>query len=121
MLRNILFLFLLILFLLHQYVERVRGARFPWVDNYLDAFLFMPILLTVVLWERRWLWKKGRAYSLPLRDVAGYGLLVCLLAEGLFPLLHPGFTRDFADVLLYFLGCCVFLFAMNAPVGKRML
>lgn len=55
---NAWFAGMLLLVLLHQSLEKLLEIRIPVIDNYLDPLLLMPILLHLMLWERRILFKK---------------------------------------------------------------
>lgn len=100
-------------FLLHQFVEKYLSIRISLLDNYLDPLLFMPILLSLVLWERRWWLKSNRNYVLPITHVWGYCLITIILAEILFPKLNPSFKADWIDSILYVIGSMIFIKFMN--------
>ncbi len=115
MVRTLLFITSLISFLLHQYLERIAGLHIPAADNYLDPLLLMPILLTLILWERRWLLGMGSSHILSFYHIVGYCLLVALVSEVVFPAVSPTFTSDPWDVVAYMAGSLLFHVFMNSP------
>ncbi|NBC08817.1 MAG: hypothetical protein GVY26_16625, partial [Bacteroidetes bacterium] len=48
------FWFCLLLFTMHQLLQKGFGIHLPFLHAYLDPFLAMPILLGLLEWERRW-------------------------------------------------------------------
>lgn len=113
----LLFVVCLCLFLWHQYMERVLQVSNSFTDSYLDPFLCMPIVLHLIVWERR-LFLKNRHYTLPLNHIIGYVLLISIFCEILFPLWNSSLVADVYDVLLYALGGAVYYF-MATPFRLR--
>lgn len=105
---GLLFWICLVLFLWHQYIQKIATVSFPFLHNYLDPLLFMPILLTLVTWERRLIYN-NRSYTLPLSYIFGYFLLVSLLCEVLFPMWTDSMVSDIWDVLCYALGTFLYI------------
>lgn len=50
--------------LIHQILQEILGVHVPIVDSYLDPLLFLPILLQLILLERRFVFGKGSQYVL---------------------------------------------------------
>ncbi|MCF1714615.1 hypothetical protein L0U88_08260 [Flavihumibacter sp. RY-1] len=98
----------LFLFILHQLLEKCFHVRIEKVDNYLDALVCLPIILQLIVWERRVLLKDAY-YRLPLLHIAGYFVLLSILGELLFPALSNRFTADGWDVLCYAAGTFLFI------------
>jgi hypothetical protein len=73
----------------------------------------MPIILTLLLAERRWLFKKGSHYQLPVPDTIVTTVYIIFISEILFPLLSQKFTTDGKDVVFYTIGSFIFYFAIN--------
>src|SRR5690606_28549609 len=96
------------LFLLHHYVHKIATVSLPVMDSYLDPLLFMPILLTLITWERR-LFYRNRFYTLSLMHILGYFLLVSVLCEIVFPMWTERMTADVWDVLFYALGTILYI------------
>lgn len=104
----ILFAVCALLFLLHQYVEKILKLSLPMIDSYLDPLLFMPMLLTLITWERQLMYK-NRLYTLSLMHIFGYLLLVSFLCEVVLPMWTERMTADVWDVLFYALGTILYL------------
>lgn len=107
-----LFIPILFLFLLHQFTQKVLHISIPFADNYLDDLLCMPILLSLLLLERRWLTgNKNRVFS--ALEVSIMVLVMSFIFEGLFPYWSSNFTRDYWDIVAYMLGALFFYKLMN--------
>jgi hypothetical protein len=89
------------LFAAHQLGQKVLGLSIPWADNYLDPLLCMPILLTLLEWERRFIWGAG---PLRLHEIMIATGLLSVLFECGFPAWSARFTADIWDVAAYFAG-----------------
>lgn len=113
-LRSPVFLICCILFIVHQLLQKVLGIKLPVIDAYLDSFLLMPLLLTLLVVERRWLFRRGNSYSLKLLDIVMATLLISVVTELVFPALSIRFTADWWDVLAYGLGSMLFYFTINS-------
>ena len=112
-LRSPIFIICLLLFIIHQVMQKGLDLHFPLADRYLDNLLAMPVILTLLLVERRWLFKKGEAYTLPLLDVVIATIFIVLITELLFPFLSKSFTSDWMDVVFYSIGSAVFYLTIN--------
>lgn len=112
---NAWFTGMLLLVLLHQSLEKLLEIRIPVVDNYLDPLLLMPILLHLMLWERRIVFKKDLQYVFSLLEVTILFIVVSFVAEYLFPRWNAGFTADWRDVVCYACGTLIFYFFFNVP------
>lgn len=115
------FLSALIVAGVHQGMQKLLNWHIPILDAYLDPLLFMPILLYLILWERRFFFKKGTQYVLPWSQMLAIFALVSILCEFFFPRWSTRFTMDYWDVLCYFLGMLLFGFVFNKPMppGSR--
>lgn len=98
-----LFYVCIVLFGIHQFLEKGMQVRIPLLDNYLDPLLFMPILLHLITAERRF-FTKNHTYRLPLLIVIVYVGIASILAELVFPVFNPKLVGDPIDVCLYVLG-----------------
>lgn len=119
-LRSPLFVVCLVLFVLHLILQKVMHIRLGWADNYLDSLLAMPVILSLWLAERQWLFKRGSTYRLSPLHVLLATLYIAFITEGLFPLLSARFTADWLDVACYAAGSFVFYFTINrtAPIAE---
>ncbi len=105
----------LLLFLAHQFTQKVLGLSIPWADGYLDALLCMPILLGGFLLEQRWLLGRQR---LSFLEVMATTALLSFVFEYLFPRFSSGFTADWWDVAAYFAGALAFYVLQLSAAGK---
>lgn len=102
-----------IVFLAHQITQRVLHVPIPFADNYIDNFLATPILLTLLLVERRTLFRYGEHYTLSVLEVCLATAFIAVVGEVLFPYLSKNFTSDWVDVLFYALGSVLFYATVN--------
>jgi len=98
---------------IHQIMQKVLNWNFSLIDAYLDPLLFMPILLHLILWERRFIFKKGTHYILPWIQILALFIFVSVLCEFFFPRWSARFTMDYWDVLCYAIGALVFGLFLN--------
>lgn len=112
-LRNVVFVICCTLLLVHQITERILHLRIRLADNYLDAFLATPILLTLLLVERRTLFSLGRNYTLSVAEACLATVFIAAVGEVLFPYLSDNFASDWLDVLFYILGSILFYTTIN--------
>lgn len=110
LLKNRIWQLLVLLFVCHQVLEKVLMIRLPFVDNYLDDLLCMPILLGGLLAEQMDLFKRQRLTWVE-------GLICFVLISCLFELILPGFyvgyTADVWDLCCYACGGLFFFLFLN--------
>ncbi|MFP4090495.1 MAG: hypothetical protein ACLFUB_20975 [Cyclobacteriaceae bacterium] len=99
-------------------MQKVLDIHFPMIDYYLDNLLAMPIILTLLLVERRILFRR-KTYRLSVLEIVMATLLIILVAEIVFPLLSRDFTTDWWDVVFYVLGSLIFYLTINRSIAKR--
>ncbi|MGO1815942.1 MAG: hypothetical protein ACTHZ1_03355, partial [Sphingobacterium sp.] len=104
---SILFIVCSLLFVLHQILQKVVGLSFPLADNYLDPLLCMPIVLHLIVLERRFL-RNRPGYTLPRSHIFGYFLLISIISELIFPIWSEQMTSDIWDVICYAFGALVY-------------
>lgn len=120
-----------LLLLTHQFFQKILLFKIPFLDNWLDPFLSMPVLLGLILVERRWFLNRKSESDLPysqgdLKSPCEYHsynlskletvitvLFFALIFEFIFPKYSDGFTFDWWDFLAYGLGG--FLFYIKQP------
>lgn len=112
------FILCLSLFLLHQFLQKVLAVQIPFVDPYLDSFLAMPILLTLLVVERRLLFRKESGYCLKVWDVVIATIFIAFVVEVVFPAVSDRFTADWWDVVAYGLGSLLFYYTINRFVAQ---
>lgn len=113
------FIICALLFVVHQVLQKGLDITFPLVDRYLDNLLTMPIILSLLLVERQYLFKRGKAYRLSALDVAIATVFIALISEILFPLLSQKFTTDWWDVVFLALGSLIFYVTINQIPAKE--
>ena len=107
-----------LLFLFHQYLQNETDINITFLNNYLDPFLLMPLLLYAVLWERR-IVLKNKNMVLSYTEIFGYFVLMVLMGEVLFPLISKKFTADYWDILAYALGTLAYIIAKEISSFKK--
>lgn len=115
-LKSPFFLICCVLFLLHQLLQYGLQIYIPLADSYLDNLLAMPIMLTLLLAERRWLFRKGPHYHLSLLEILLTTLYISLISEFLFPKLSTRFTFDVLDFFFFFAGAGLYLLFIHRPM-----
>ena len=106
--RHPLFLVSLLLFLLHQFLQNVLEISIPPVDAYLDNLLAMPLFLTFLVAERRFLFRYGNHYRLTGLEIIIATIYISIISEFLFPVLSSRFYYDPWDFLFFFAGAGLF-------------
>jgi hypothetical protein len=104
-----------LMFLLHQFIQYILGWSTPWVDAYLDPLLALPVLLGLLLFERRLVFRVKR---LSLLEVSLVSIVLMVIFEELFPRLQPAFIRDYFDHLAYLAGAVYFWYLINPTTEK---
>ncbi len=112
-LRSPVFIICISLFIVHQIVQKGLEISFPLFDRYLDNLLAMPVILTLLLAERQWLFKKGSSYKLPVLDITIATIYIIIITEVIFPLLSKNFITDWRDIIFYILGSVIFHLTIN--------
>ena len=107
-LRSPFFIICLLLFIIHQVMQKGMDIHYKWFDRYLDNLLAMPVILTLLQAERIFLFRKGSAYLLPLFEIVMATLYIILITEIIFPIFSKNFTPDWADIFFYFAGSLLF-------------
>jgi len=115
---DVLFIFCSILFIVHQYLQKIAKVQISALDNYLDPLLMMPILLWLVALERRIIYRRPD-YRLPAIHIVGFVILVSILAEIVFPLLTHEFIADPWDVGFYIIGGFAYALAQEKNHSTR--
>lgn len=106
--RYILFIICSSLFILHQLLQYGLKIRVPLADAYLDNLLAMPIILTLLVEERRRIFRRGQQYQLPPLELALTTLYICVISELIFPIFSPRFTFDPIDFAFFFAGTAIY-------------
>ncbi|MFK7979716.1 MAG: hypothetical protein AB8G86_07020 [Saprospiraceae bacterium] len=109
----------LCLLVLHQITQKILTYNLGWLDNYLDAFLSMPILLGLILEERRFLitkflsQNKPTNYHFSIVEVIIATTFFAIIFEEGFPKWSVHFTKDYWDYFAYYSGAVIFYIFIN--------
>jgi hypothetical protein len=117
---------LVALFLLNQYIERVLHLSLPFLHSYFDDLMAVPITLGTYQILVQDILKKS-SFQIRISHI-----LVCLIGftfhfEILMPIISGKYTRDIIDILMYAVGCGLFVLsnptllklpAHNKKLGK---
>lgn len=79
------------------------------INNYVNDFLIIPIVLTPCLYLLRWS-KGNKTYMLPLWIILFLCAFYSVLFEVYLPRIFERYTADIVDVFLYFTSGIVFFF-----------
>lgn len=112
-LRSPVFILCSLIFLIHQLMQKGLDIHFKPIDRYLDNLLAMPIILTFLMIERRYLLGRKKTFSLSPIEIILATIFIVSVAEILFPLLSTDFITDWWDVLFYSLGSIIFYLTIN--------
>ncbi len=99
-------------FIVHQILQLGFNLAIPFIDSYLDPFLFLPIILGLYLQERRWV-LQDNFYMLDTFSFLGISLILCVLVEVVYPYLNHGYIFDIYDIPAYGVGSVYFHFTIN--------
>jgi hypothetical protein len=77
------------------------------INNYLNDFLIIPIVLFICLLFLRWS-RNDKEFSLSLPIILYVCLLYSILFEFVFPEYLARYTKDYIDIILYFTGGITF-------------
>ena len=106
----------LTLALFHQLIQKGLNINLPLIDSYLDPLLFLPILLHLILFERRYLFGKGPTYVFSWAQILLIVALIAVLCEYYFPRWNDAFTADYLDAIFYLIGGVFFGVFCNKPL-----
>jgi bacteriorhodopsin len=94
-------------------MQKGLDIHFAAIDRYLDNLLAMPIILSFLMIERRYLLSRKQSFNLSILEVLVATIFITVVAEILFPLFSKKFTTDWLDVLFYTLGSLIFHLTIN--------
>jgi hypothetical protein len=112
-LKSPVFILCSVLFILHQLMQKGLNIHFSLVDRYLDNLLAMPIILTFLMLERRYLLGRKKSFDLSLLEVSVATFFIVVVAEIIFPMFSKDFVTDWWDVVFYVSGGILFYLTTN--------
>lgn len=80
-----------------------------WINNYVNNFLCLPLVLGGITQVVRWI-RKDPNFQFPLLFPLAMAAYYSIFFEALLPRFHSRYTADWLDVGLYFLGSLCFHF-----------
>lgn len=90
------------------YIAQKLLIKLPtFVNNYVNDFLIIPIVLTICLFVLRWS-RNDKNYQVSLGVIFYICVLYSVLFEVILPKYYTRYTTDVLDVILYFAGGFVF-------------
>ena len=84
------------------------------INNYLNDFLIIPIVLYLSLCFLRWS-RNNPNFTLKISIILYICCMYSVLFEFVFPKYLPRYTKDYLDILLYFSGGFIFYILQNNP------
>ena len=95
---------------LSVYVAQYYKIKLPvFINNHLNDFLIIPIVLSLCLFVLRFT-RGDKRYNLPVHIILFLCVGYSFFFENIMPQIHTRYTADFLDVLAYFLGGIWFWF-----------
>lgn len=114
---KIFFLSFFFLFLIHQCLQKVLYVSVPVMDDFLDSFLFLPLVSHILLMQRYWFF--GLRHPFSFYTIIAAFVLISIISEVAFPWLSSRFTADEWDVLSFALGGLVYYGMQQAGHRKQ--
>ena len=100
-------------FIIHQITQKLFSWNLVWIDSYLDPLLCMPILLGLILAERRFILRNNKVYTFSFFEILVITFILGIIFEEGFPTWSNQFTKDYLDYIFYFVGALLFYFLIN--------
>ena len=112
------FWLVLILFLLHQIIQKLLELHLLWIDDYFDPFACAMLALFVA--QRHFsILQRDSAFQLAVWQVLVTVTVLAIISEELFPVLSVRFTKDYWDYLAFAVGGFLFYISQKrCPVEK---
>jgi len=108
---------IVIVFLLHQFVQKILEFPLPFLDSYFDPFAAAVLGSFVLRMERKYLWKR-KQLSFQWYETLVITIVLALISEQLFPLLSEDFTSDLLDYVAFAIGGIYFYYFLNKEERK---
>lgn len=108
-----LWMTVIVIFIIHQLLQKILHIPIPLADQYLDPFLSVPILLGAFTFGNQLLGIKIPINKLTALEIGCITLAFAILFEEGFPFLSDEFHRDVMDYPMYFFGAIGFYLWMN--------
>lgn len=111
-LKNKLFIFSIVLFVLNQLLEKQFEIYVPLLHTYLDDLLCMPVVLTLSLYILQLL-LKNEQFRLTKFQVIIAVVYFAVMFELILPAFSIKYTSDVLDIAVYGIGAFIFFKFIN--------
>ncbi|TDE06012.1 hypothetical protein [Flavobacterium sandaracinum] len=105
---SVLFIIALIIYIRQRFHLPLPAV----VNNYVNDFLYLPLLLGAIEYVIRRL-KKDSTFKLPIAFILFLACCYSFYFEYYLPRVNPRYTADWIDVILYFLGGFAYFFSQK--------
>ncbi|WP_243854665.1 hypothetical protein [Flavobacterium sp. 270] len=109
---RIIYLLMCLIALIIYGMQKMMLPLPSFINNYVNDFLCLPIILGGISFAIRRL-KKDPFFRLPLVFIICFAAYYSFYFEYYLPQINPRYTSDWIDVALYFLGGFVYFFGEN--------
>jgi hypothetical protein len=106
------FIIAVIVWLIHL-ILIVSNLHFKFLDNYIDDFVLLPIILSVALILQRNFVTKNIHFVFNKKLVIFSCIYFCIVFELIIPSISPYFTKDWFDCIAYGVGALYFQKLIN--------
>ncbi|WP_296621352.1 magnesium citrate secondary transporter [Marivirga sp.] len=112
----------ILLFLIHQIIEKGFGYSVPILHAYLDDLLCMPIVLGLGMQIIQWIHPIKDLYFLDKNAIIITVVFYSLLFEAILPFVNPSvYTADWIDIIMYSTGAILFYNLVSIKVKEEYL
>ncbi len=108
------FVFFIILYATVQILKLNEFAAYPFIYNYLNDLIVIPIIASISLYAL-WLLKKDLSIRIDLISLISLVVLYSIYFEFYLPGYHIRYTADFWDVVCYITGAIIFYVLQKLP------
>lgn len=112
----------ILLFLIHQIIEKGFDYSVPIAHAYLDDLLCIPVVLGIGTQIMQWIHPIKDLYFLDKNVVLITLVFYAILFEGVLPLINPlVYTADWIDIVMYSIGAVLFYHLVSKKVKDEYL
>lgn len=112
----------ILLFLVHQIIERGFDYSIPILHAYLDDLVCMPIILGLGTQIVQWIHPIKDLYFLDKNVIILTVIFYSILFEGILPFVNPlVYTADWMDIVMYSVGAILFYNLVSKKVKEEYL
>jgi hypothetical protein len=112
----------ILLFLVHQIIEKGFNYSIPISDAYLDDLVCMPIILGIGTQIIQWIHPVKSLYFLDKNAIILTVIFYSILFEGILPFVNPSiYIVDWVDIVMYSVGAILFYNFVSKKVKEEYL